>query len=248
MTFMACQIEINPQFSGDWTQVANVSRSASLNESGKPQRIPAFSLDTSIDKRFVAVQVTSQAAKNTWIAGGYIAQQYNFPGFSVTLNSHYLKLNSINLVELKENANYPSNLIFYPRTYFEDVQVKVWKYVGEEISFLEDILTNIQQSVDKISLGEVDLSEIIAKLDTISQNLDNSYLDLADDLSDVIAQITVIQEALSNIDLNVLTQLNQVDAGIFTLFQGIKSLILPLESNELETALKFRLDLNEEFL
>ncbi len=245
---MACQIEINPQFSGDWTEVANVSRSAPLNESGKPQRIPAFSLNTSIDKRFVAVQVTSQAAKSTWIAGGYIAQQYNFPGFSVTLNSHYLKLNSINLVELKENANYPSNLIFYPRTYFEDVQVKVWKYVGEEISFLEDILTDIQQSVANKSPDNIDFSEIINKLNTISQNLDNSYLDLADDLSDVISQITVIQDSLSNIDLNVLTQLNQVDAGIFTLFQALKNLIPPDESNELETALKFRLDLNEEFL
>ncbi|MDJ0576580.1 MAG: hypothetical protein QNJ65_15605 [Xenococcaceae cyanobacterium MO_234.B1] len=245
---MACQIEINPQFLGDWTEVANVSRSASLNESGKPQRIPAFSLDISIDKRFVAVQVTSVAAKSTWIAGGYIAQQYNFPGFSVTLNSHYLKLNSINLVELKENANYPSNLIFYPRTYFEDVQVIVWKYLGEEISFLEDILTDIQQSVDNISLGEVDLSEIINKLNTISQNLDNSYLDLADDLSDVISQIVVLQDSLSNIDFNFLTQLNQLDAGVFTLFQALKNLITSNESNELETALKARLDLNEEFL
>ena len=245
---MACQIEINPQLLGDWVEVANVSRSASLDESGKPQRIPAFSLGVNIDKRFIAVQVTSVAAKSSWVAGGYIAQKYNFPGFSTTLNSHYLKLNSINLLELKETANYTSDLIFYPRTYFQDLEVTVWKYVGEEISFLEDILTNIQQSVDKISLGEVDLSEIIAKLDTISQNLDNSYLDLADDLSDVIAQITVIQEALSNIDLNVLTQLNLVDAGIFTLFQGIKSLIPASESNELETALKFRLDLNEEFL
>ena len=245
---MACQIEINPQFSGDWTEVANVSRSASLNESGKPQRIPAFSLDISIDKRFVAVQVTSIAAKSTWIAGGYIAQQYNFPGFSVTLNSHYLKLNSINLVELKENANYPSNLIFYPRTYFQDVQVKVWKYLGEEISFLEDILTDIQQSVIDNSPGNIDLSEIINKLNTISQNLDNSYLDLADDLSDVISQIVVLQDSLSNIDLNILTQLNQVDAGVFTLFQALKNLIPSDESNELETALKARLDLNEEFL
>ncbi len=245
---MACQIDINPQFSGDWTEVANVSRSASLNESGKSQRIPAFSLDTSIDKRFVAVQVTSVAAKSTWIAGGYIAQQYNFPGFSVTLNSHYLKLHSINLIELKENANYPSNLIFYPRTYFEDVQVRVWKYLGEEISFLEDILTDIQQSVVDNSPNNIDLSEIINKLNTISQNLDNSYLDLADDLSDVISQIVVLQDSLSNIDLNFLTQLNQLDAGVFTLFQALKNLIPSNESNELETALKARLDLNEEFL
>lgn len=245
---MSCEIEINPQFLGDWVEVANVTRSASLDESGKPQRIPSFNLNATIDKRFIAVQVTSIAAKSSWVAGGYISQKYNFPGFSSTLTSHYLKLNSINLLELKEADNYTSDLVFYPRIYFEDVQIKVWKYVGEEISFLENTLTDIQQSIDNVSLGEIDLSEIITKLNIISENLDNSYLDLADDLADVIAQITETQQELANIDINVLTQLNQVDAGIFTLFEAIKNLIPPGESSDLEAALKIRLDLNEEFL
>lgn len=245
---MACQIEINPQQFGDWEQIADITKTAPLDENGKSLRIPKFSLETSIDKRFIAVRVTSQAAKSTWIAGGYIAQQYNFPSFSVTLNSHYLKLNATNLIELQENANYTCNLFFYPRTYFEDVQVKVWKYLGEEIFFLENILTDIQQSVIDNSTNNIDLSEIVDKLNTLSTNLDNSYLDLTDDLTNVVTQINALQESLSNIDTDVLIQLQQLDAGIFTLFEAIRSLIPVTEANQLENSLRTRLDLSEEFL
>ena len=140
---MACQIEINPQALGDWTEIANVVKTAPLDENGKSLRIPKFSLGVSTFRRFIGVQVTSIAAKTNWIAGGYIAQAYNFPGFSAVLKSHYLKLNVFNLVELSEHASYSCDSIFYPRTYFEDVRVRVWEYVGEEISFLETILTAI---------------------------------------------------------------------------------------------------------
>ena len=246
---MACQIEINPQAFGDWEEVARVTKLAPLDDKGKSLRIPAFALGVSLKARFIAVKVTSIAAKNTWVAGGYIAQAYAFPGISMILDSQYLKLNSVNLVELKENENYNCDLVFYPRSYFEDVEVRVWKYIGEEVSFLETVLTDIQDTVNNGNTGgNVDLSEIITKLDTLSTNLDDSYLDLTDDLSDLVAQLTIIQDSLGSIDTDVLTQLGQLDAGIFTLFEALKNLISESEATQLEQSLRTRLNLEDEFL
>ena len=246
---MACQIEINPQAFGDWVEIANVNKTASLDEKGNSLRIPNFNLGVSTFKRFVGIQVTSLAAKSSWVAGGYIAQAYNFPGFKAVLKSHYLKLNSFNLIELSEHANYTCDLIFYPRTYFEDVQVKVWEYVGEEISFLETVLSEIQTSVQNIDTSNnTDLSEIINKLNTLTTNLDDSYLDLSDDIETLVTQLTTIQEALSAIDTEVITQLNQLDAGIFTLFESLKSLLPKKDIDQLENNLRTRLNLQDEFL
>lgn len=166
---MACQIEINPQDLADWVEIANTSRLASIDENGKFLPISFFRLGVNINSRFIAVQVTSQSAKNTWVAGGYIAQAYRFPSFDVTFDSQFLKLSNTNLIELKENSNYNFDLIYYPRNYFTDISVRVWRYVGEETSFLETILTEIQESIENEVI--LDLADVHQKLDTLSQQI-----------------------------------------------------------------------------
>ncbi|MDJ0575293.1 MAG: hypothetical protein QNJ65_09025 [Xenococcaceae cyanobacterium MO_234.B1] len=103
--------------------------------------------------------------------------------------------------------------------------------------------------------GKHNLTSIENKLDGLANlvnfvlnNLDDSYLNLAGELGNTLNQIIAVQNSLSTIDLNVGTQLSQLEAGIFTLFQSVRSLIPESEFNQLETDLRLRLELNEEFL
>ena len=73
---------------------------------------------------------------------------------------------------------------------------------------------------------------------------------LADDLTLIKDQLSTIQlqenvlEAISNL----LLQLSQLDTGIFTIFEALTLLIPESETPQLESNLRTRLDLQEEFL
>ena len=242
---MVQDLRIKPESSADWQLLVNLRQKA-RKKAKKLLRIPAFDLGVVFNVNFLAVQVIVPDAPNTWVKAGYLRQKYNFPSLSTSEQSHFLELNTANLIKLRNQGDFNYKLIYYPQPYFTEVRVKVWRYVGQEISFLESSFNDTQTSLNN-NLN-VDLSEVVARLNTLSLNLDNSYLGLTDDLGDLVSKIKDLQESLSNIDTDVLLELQQLDAGIFTLFEALKNLIPASEANQLETALKSRLDLNEEFL
>lgn len=253
---MGLEIEINPQSTDDWVEVAEISKTAQIIIEDSPfgqkkrrVRIPFFLLNVNINARFIAVRITSNSASPSWVAGGHIAQYYKFPSFNTTLNSHYVKLNVTNLVELRTNENYSCDLIFYPRSYFQDITVKVWEYVGQETAFLESMLTDIKDAIDsKNDSDNIDLSEILAKLDSVSTNLDDSYLDITDDVSKLVDKLTALEDVLSGIDINVLTQLKELDAGIFTLAEYLGALLPANQQQELTQQITNRLNIDDNLL
>ncbi len=153
--------QINPTNDNDWELIVDLSRSKLDTE---PQ-IPKLDLDVSLNSNFIAVEVVASNAKSHWVAGGFIAQQYELDEFDLSPSQHFVSINQVNLIELKQVANLDFNLIYDPPKYFKDVVIKVWQYQGIQTDLL---LADIAAALNNIPINAtVDLSQVNQKLDTL---------------------------------------------------------------------------------
>ncbi len=215
----------------DWSLVATVIKDLS--------RSKIVNLGRRFESQYLIVRVSSREQKDTWNYGGKLWTTSLVLGKEAKIHQIDLDLFEQELIQVPKLFDGKYSLLYQAPRYFPDVTLKIWEYKGEIITESEQIdLTNIENKLD----GLVNLVNFVLN------NLDDSYLNLTNELGNTLNQITAVQNSLSTIDLNVVTQLNQLQAGIFTLFQSVRSLIPESEFNQLETDLRFSLELNEEFL
>ena len=215
----------------DWSLVATIIKDLSGSK--------IVNLGRRFESSYLIVRVGSREQKDTWNYGGKLWTTSLVLGKEAKIHQIDLDLFEQELIQVPKLFDGKYSLLYQAPRYFPDVILKIWEYRGEIITESEQIdLTNIENK----------LNGLANLVNFVLNNLDNSYLNLAGELGNTLNQITAIQNSLSTIDLNVGTQLNQLEAGIFTLFQSIRSLIPESEFNQLETDLRLRLELNEEFI
>ena len=215
----------------DWSLVATIIKDLSGSK--------IVNLGRRFESSYLIVRVGSREQKDTWNYGGKLWTTSLVLGKEAKIHQIDLDLFEQELIQVPKLFDGKYSLLYQAPRYFPDVILKIWEYKGEIITESEQIdLTNIENK----------LNGLANLVNFVLNNLDNSYLNLAGELGNTLNQITAIQNSLSTIDLNVGTQLNQLEAGIFTLFQSIRSLIPESEFNQLETDLRLRLELNEEFI
>lgn len=244
----------------DWERIVNQSRTATIITETTHTPILPFDLGVNLAETYLAIFAQTTQGRPTWRFAGELRQVWEFPKGAQTsqtlskIQSDPIPvfLDKLQIVELVTLTTGNFELKFQPPPWFKDVLVSVWKYNGEVDNFVKDTLFDIGNQLGVGTGG--DPSSISALLETQSELITNS----TETINTLISDLQASQEAnyLDLIDAvnsletdsNLLTQLNQLDAGIFTLFEAIRNLIPPSEANQLETTLRVRLDLNEEFL
>ncbi len=215
----------------DWSLVATIIKDLSGSK--------IVNLGRRFDSPYLIVRVASKEQKDTWNYGGKLWTTSLVLGKEAKIHQIDLDLFEQELIQVPKLFEGKYSLLYQAPNYFLSVILKVWEYRGQIIAESEQIdLTSIEEKLDGLA----------TLVNFVLNNLDNSYLNLANELGNTLNQINAVQNSLTTIDLNVGTQLSQLEAGIFTLFQSVRSLIPESEFNQLETNLRLRLELNEEFL
>ncbi|MEM8779998.1 MAG: hypothetical protein AAGF26_14225 [Cyanobacteria bacterium P01_G01_bin.49] len=183
--------QINPTGNDDWEIIVELSRFKLGNET----QIPKLDLDVSLNSNFIAVEVAASNAQSHWVAGGFIAQQYELDEFNLSPAQHFVAINQVNLIELKQVANFEFNLIYDPPKYFQDVSITVWQYQGIETDLL---LQDIAAALNNIPItATVDLTEINQKLDTLISRIETGN---AIKLQEIEAKLDAICVKLDNLN------------------------------------------------
>lgn len=227
----------------DWEQIISVVKESEVigDRSNKP--IDAFDLGVNLNS-YLAILVQTTQGKPTWRFGGELRQVWNFPKGQQTSNNfgkiqstrQVLSINKLQIIKLEKPTSDVFDLKYYPPPWFRDVIVIAWKYIGEVENFVKDTLFDIG---NQLGIGTNENPDSLPKqIETLNNTLTN--------LQDFTAVIDAINGL--NTDSNLLQQLNQLDAGIFTLFEALKNLIPESQASELESSLRTRLQLEDEFL
>lgn len=155
------KLELNKP--NNWVQVFNKTVTAIQVTKSQHAPIPNIKAEVDIDRRILAIQVTSSTAKDTWNFAGYLSQLNTSISNALGTNSQAvakrkLWLNQINLLIFpRHTLNYRIN--FTVPDWFENATVKAWKYVGVENDVTNDLLLEIRQK---------ELQRIESKIDDIS--------------------------------------------------------------------------------
>lgn len=238
----------------DWELIINIFKEAEIVGKTANSPINPFELEVNLDNSYLALLIQTTKGRPTWRFGGELRQVWDFPKGQQTnsnlgeiqSNRQVLSVNQLEIIKLQKPTLDSFALRYFPPPWFKDVIVIGWKYTGEIENFVKDTLFDIGNQLG-VGTGEppdnsllIQLQQKIDSLNTTVNSLQNLQ---TNDFNAVLDAIEALQT-----DGNLLQQLNQLDAGIFTLFEALKNLIPESEISQLETNLKTRLDLQEEFL
>lgn len=155
------QLELNkPE---NWESIFNKTVTAIKATNTQHAPIPDIKAEIDIDRRILAVQVTSDKAKSTWNWAGSLNQLNSSISNALGTNSQTiikrkLWLNQINLLIFPRHTLTYRISIKVPN-WFEDVSLKVWKYVGIENDTINDLILEIRQE---------ELQRIESKIDDLN--------------------------------------------------------------------------------
>ena len=230
----------------DWSLIANVSKTSRTITENTHEPIKGFDLGVSLNEEYIAVIAGTSGAKSTWHFAGDIAQVYSFsPGAGNPLLGKIqptrtrLAINRLQLVETNRISTDSFRLKYTPPAWFKNCTIRVYKYTGDKLNFVEDRLFDIGNALglDPAS-SEENLTVALAALKT----------DIEQRFHDLNERIDQDNQAAEQENLELLNQLNQIDAAIYTIAEGIAQLLPPDSGNDLRQSTQQRLDLDLGFL
>ena len=233
----------NPE---DWTTIVNTSRTAQSLPGNNFVPIPEFDLGVTLDEEYIAVIVGTTQGKPSWFLGGDISQSYNFaPGTGNSVLGQIqpkrirLALNRLQLVETNRVSTESFGLKYSPPYWFRDCTIRVYKYTGDKLNFVEDSLFDIGNA-----LG-VDPNQ--------NESLIGSQLQVIEELiSDKFLELQLSREAEEQLDnlreQDLVRLVSQLDAGIYTVTEAVAELLPEDRAERYKEAAKNRLDLDLGFL
>lgn len=119
----------------EWKQVINISRTA-IVKAGKSLPIAAIEPDIVLTHGTIAFIVTSQTAKPTWYKAGNLYQAFFVPfGTAGAAQGEQVRV-TYNRYIIHRFTTFPSLegnkyvLSYVPESYFKDVRLQVWEYIG----------------------------------------------------------------------------------------------------------------------
>ncbi|MEM9507541.1 MAG: hypothetical protein AAGA16_07600 [Cyanobacteria bacterium P01_E01_bin.35] len=233
----------NPE---DWQTIVNTSRTAQIVNENSHTPIPAFDLGVTLNDEYIAVVAGTTQGKPTWRWAGDISQVYDFaPGGSNPILGNIqperstLWINTLLAVETTRISTDSFRLRYAPPAWFKDCTIKVYKYTGDKLNFVEDSLFSIGNALGVDPNNPEGL--VALGLAAIRDDIDQSFQELRERLDN--------DESIEEAEFDdIQTQLNQIDAGIFTLAEGISRLLPPGQGEDITRTTQSRLNLDLGFL
>ncbi len=233
----------NPE---DWQTIVNTSRRAQIINENSHTPIPGFDLGVTLNEDYIAIIAGTSQGKPTWTLGGDIAQIYDFaPGGSNPVLGNIqpvrttLTINRLTLVETNRVSTDSFRLKYTPPAWFKDCTVRVYKYVGDKLNFVEDALFDIGNALGISSSTPEGL--VALSLAAIRDDIDTNFQELQQRLDE-----DETTEAQEFDDVEV--RLNQLDAGIYSLAEGLAQLLPASQGRQLLNTTQTRLNLDLGFL
>ena len=233
----------NPE---DWTTIVNTSRTAVVITENSHTPIPGFDLGVTINDDYIAVVAGTTSGRPSWFFAGDITQVYNFaPGGSnpvlgsIKPERTRLAINRLQLVETNRISTDPFRLQYTPPAWFKDCTIRVYKYTGDKLNFVEDTLFDIGNAlgVDPNSGDGL----IQSQLAVIEELITDKFLELQ-----LGREAEQELEQLREQELR--TQINQIDAGVYTTVEAIAELLPPDRADQYKRVAQDRLNLDLGFL
>ncbi|QKQ76458.1 hypothetical protein [Nostoc sp. TCL240-02] len=147
----------------EWKQVINVSRKAVKNVNGKYLPIAPIEPDTVLTHNTIALYLTSESANPNWYKAGYLYQAFFIPfGTAGAAQGEQIKV-ILNRYMIHRFTTFPDIenkyvLSYSPESYYKDVKLQVWEYVGTNQGATLDSLQTTQKAT-------------LAKVNSIQQSL-----------------------------------------------------------------------------
>ncbi|MGD1910785.1 MAG: hypothetical protein ACFB2X_07990 [Rivularia sp. (in: cyanobacteria)] len=147
----------------NWVKVFTKTTTAIKITSTQHAPIPEIKVEVDIDRQILAIQVTSSKAKNTWNSAGLLNQQNSSISNALGTNSQVIAkrklwLNQVNLLMFPEHTLDYRVSLKVP-TWFEDVSLKIWKYIAPASNVTDNLLLEIRQQ---------ELQRIESKIDDLN--------------------------------------------------------------------------------
>ncbi|WP_445628422.1 hypothetical protein [Nostoc sp. DSM 114167] len=120
----------------EWKQIVNVSRTAQIGDNGKPRPIEPIEPDVVLTHNTIAIYLTSNTANPNWYKAGYLYQAFPVPfGTAGAAQGEQLRV-ILNRYIIHRFTTFPSVgdtkylLSYSPESYYRDVKLQVWEYIG----------------------------------------------------------------------------------------------------------------------
>lgn len=179
-------IQITPETSGVWRLRATVTKNAVVSSDNRIF-IPPFDTGHTYYSQFIAVGIQVSQSRDNWRNGGYLSQEYKFNCVGYTHNnkafnrSQDLLINEVTILNLPLLSDSEYRLRYFPPTYFSDVKIQIWEYVGVQIDVLLRDLTNFLLNAPSDLL--INLSDLNDRLDTDLNYLTSQFLEIKERLN-----------------------------------------------------------------
>lgn len=166
-------IQIMPEANEVWHLRSTISKKA-VKSLDKKFFIKPFNIDKTYTSEFVAVGVRVKNSKNNWRNGGYLSQEFLFPALGYNNNgkafnqSKNLLINNVSILNFPAITSSPYRLRYFPPTYFVDVTIQIWEYVGTTTNILVRELANFLHNSSPELL--INLEDVNNKLNLILAN------------------------------------------------------------------------------
>lgn len=143
-----------------WDIVFNqafIAQSGYLSGSYFP--IPKQILPITLDKHILAVKLSSQDAKPSWVTGCWISQQIQNPATvigNLTPQRRMCRLRETTLIDFTPYSGDYQLKLEVPM-WIKDITIQIWQYIGPESDSTENLIQTVR----------TDLARIEAKIDAL---------------------------------------------------------------------------------
>lgn len=124
--------KISPDNPDNWALKTDVFRTTEKSPDGR-YYIPIIDLQGNFQARFIAVSIVVNSSFSNWRNGGNLYQTFNLginPNFRAIYKAINLLINKTTIVEIPLLSTTSYRLVYEPPTWFLDVRVRVWEYIG----------------------------------------------------------------------------------------------------------------------
>ena len=134
-------IQITPEKSGMWQLRATILKTATTSPDNR-LFIPPFDTGKTYSSQFIAAGINVKDSRDNWRNGGYLAQEFTFPSYGYRHNrkafyhSEELLINDVSILNFPPLSNGSYRLRYFAPTYFPDVKLQIWEYIGVKTDLL----------------------------------------------------------------------------------------------------------------
>jgi hypothetical protein len=153
----------------EWKQIINVSRKAVI-KAGKALPIAAIEPDTVLTHNTIALIITSTTANPAWYKAGNLYQAFFVPfGSAGAAQGEQLRI-TFNRYIIHRFTIFPATdenkyvLSYVPESYFKDVRLQVWEYVGtNQGATLDGLEALVQANLQRSAGIQTSINKLLKK-------------------------------------------------------------------------------------